>query len=109
MVALPAGTTASARLWLFAFPDGIPASSRIEEPSAVMNGSRCSRRTMSIRGLWLSLDLELDALDVLRRSVGPRVERCRTVDLDALRDLDLFAEADPSVPSEVKRKRAGRR
>src|SRR5215468_10442245 len=105
MVALPAGTTASARLWLFAFPDGIPASSRIEEPSAVMNGLRCSRRTMSIRGLWLSLDLELaarddhgraanlDALDVLRRSVGPRVERRRTVDLDALRDLDLFAEA----------------
>src|SRR5438034_3919895 len=48
MVALPGGTTASARLWLLAFPDGMPASSRIEEPSAVMKASRCSRRTMSI-------------------------------------------------------------
>lgn len=47
MVALPGGTIASARLWLFAFPDGIPASSRIDEPSAVTKGERCSRRTMS--------------------------------------------------------------
>ena len=31
MVALPGGTTASAKLWLLAFPDGAPASSRIEE------------------------------------------------------------------------------
>ena len=38
MVALPGGTTASAKLWLLAFPDGMPASSRIEEPSAVMKG-----------------------------------------------------------------------
>jgi hypothetical protein len=48
MSALPAGTTASAKLWLLAFPEGMPASSRIEEPSAVMNASCCSRRTMSI-------------------------------------------------------------
>src|SRR5204863_9553283 len=48
MVAHPGGTTASAKLWLPAFPDGMPASSRIEEPSAVMNASRCSRRTMFI-------------------------------------------------------------
>src|SRR4029450_6401655 len=48
MVALPGGTTASAKLWLLAFPDGVPASSRIEEPSAVMKALRCSRRTMSI-------------------------------------------------------------
>src|ERR671935_2282656 len=48
MVALPGGTTASAKLWLLAFPERTPASSRIEEPSAVMKASRCSRRTMSI-------------------------------------------------------------
>lgn len=48
MVALPGGTTASAKLWLLAFPDGVPTSSRIEEPSAVMKALRCSRRTMSI-------------------------------------------------------------
>src|SRR5690349_20427042 len=49
MVAPPGGTTASAKLWLLAFPGGIPASSRIDEPSAVMKASRCSRRTMSIK------------------------------------------------------------
>ena len=48
MVALPGGTIASAKLWFVALADGIPASSRTDEPSAVIRGSRCSRRTISI-------------------------------------------------------------
>src|SRR5205823_4042612 len=41
------GTVASASDWWAAFPVGMPASSRIEEPSAVMNALRCSRRAVS--------------------------------------------------------------
>jgi len=48
MVALAGGTIASAKLWFVALADGIPASSRTDEPSAVIRGSRCSRRTISI-------------------------------------------------------------
>src|SRR3954454_23226107 len=43
MVAAPAGTRASARLWLRASVHAGPASSRIAEPSSVMNESRRSR------------------------------------------------------------------
>src|SRR5687768_16885032 len=46
MVAPPGGTRASASDWLAAFPDGTPASSRMEEPSAVMKEGRSSRRTV---------------------------------------------------------------
>jgi len=79
MVALPGGTTASAKLWLPAFPDGVPASSRIEEPSAVMKALRCSRRTMSIerrlvsrcgRGLHWCGSLALTREAALDRSSG---------------------------------------
>src|SRR3954447_954201 len=43
MVAAPAGTRASARLWLRASVHAGRASSRIAEPSSVMNESRRSR------------------------------------------------------------------
>ena len=42
---------ASASDWLAALPEGTPASSRIEEPSAVMKDSRCSRRTVCTAGM----------------------------------------------------------
>ena len=40
---------------------------------------------------------DLDALELLWRPVGPREQRRGAPDLDALRDLDLLAEADPPV------------
>ena len=48
-VRAPGATVASASDWFAALPLGIPASSRISDPSSVTKGSRCSRRTRSIR------------------------------------------------------------
>src|SRR5512132_697623 len=87
MVALAGGTTASAKLWLLAFPDGVPASSRIEEPSAVMKALRCSRRTMSIerrldsrcgRGLHWCGSLALARKAALAGSSGVPLNMART-------------------------------
>ncbi len=49
------------------------------------------------------------AVDAVALAVGLRVERRRTVQLGALRDLDLLAERDAAVACEMDRERAGRR
>src|SRR5439155_19552221 len=46
---------------------------------------------------------DADALDPLRRSVGPRVERRGAPELDALRDGDLVTEGDAPVAREMHR------
>src|SRR5829696_2430081 len=46
MVLEPGGTVASASDWLTALPVGTPASSRMEEPSAVMKDGRSSSRAV---------------------------------------------------------------
>src|SRR5947208_21104 len=52
MVVPPGGTTASAKLWLAAFADGTPASSRIDEPGIeVENGiERAARADPGVDG-----------------------------------------------------------
>src|SRR5262249_19162375 len=44
---------------------------------------------------------DLDSLELAGRAVGPGVQRGRAADLNALRDLDLLAEADSAVTGEV--------
>src|SRR4029079_2873266 len=52
---------------------------------------------------------DLDPLELLGRAVRPREERRGPADFDALRDLDLLAEADAPVSGEVNGARPGRR
>src|SRR5258708_36013069 len=49
------------------------------------------------------------ALDLVRRTIGTRVQPRGPADLLALPDLDHLAETGPSVPGQVHRERACRR
>ena len=52
---------------------------------------------------------DLDSLDGVGAALDAREERRVPPDLDALHDLDLVAERDAAVASEMQRERAGRR
>src|SRR5208283_726648 len=50
---------------------------------------------------------DLDQLDLLTRALDPRTQLRGTPDLGALGDLDLLAELDRAVASQVQRERPG--